>query len=212
LKQIYESDYGGKALGFTPCVDTDLFHPGVGPRAQDGMLTVFMYGRPSHWRNCYELAMAAIQRLKRRLKRPLRVVTAGSWAPAGDSDSAYLVDNLGLLDYKETANLYRSCDVGLALSVSKHPSYIPLELMASGALVVSNVNPAGSWLLRDGENCLLAEPTAESLSAALERGLLDAELRQRLTAQALKDIQKRHSDWASQMKKIYAYMCDPESH
>lgn len=210
LKQIYESDYGGNAFGFTPCVDTDLFHPGAGPRAQDEMLTVFLYGRPSHWRNCYELAMAAIQRLKRRLKRPLRVVTAGSWAPAGDSESAYLVDNLGLLDYKETANLYRSCDVGLALSVSKHPSYIPLELMASGALVVSNVNQAGSWLLHDGENCLLAEPTAESLSAALERGLLDAELRQRLTAQALKDIQERHSDWASQMSKIYAYMCDPE--
>jgi hypothetical protein len=211
LKGIYEGEYGGKAVGFTPCVDTSLFHPPSVPRQESDTLTLFLYGRPGHSRNCYELAIAAVRRLKERLNKQVRVVTAGSWASSNDSESAYLVDNLGLLDYKETANLYRTCDVGLVLSVSKHPSYLPLELMASGALVVSNVNEAGSWLLRDGENCLLAEPTAESLCAALEQALLDQELRQRLTAQALADIQARHSDWSSQMNKVYEYMCAPEA-
>jgi GT2 family glycosyltransferase/glycosyltransferase involved in cell wall biosynthesis len=210
LKAIYESDYGGKAVGFTPCVDTSLFHPPSGPRAEDGALTLFLYGRPGHWRNCYELAIAAIRRLKGRLSKQIRVVTAGSWAASNDAESAYLVDNLGLLDYRATADLYRGCDAGLVLSVSKHPSYLPLELMASGALVVSNVNDAGSWLLRDGVNCLLAEPTAESLCEALERGLTDKALRERLAAQALADIQEGHSDWPSQIEKVFRFMSDPE--
>ena len=173
-------------------------------------MVVFLYGRPGHWRNCYELAIAAIRRLKQRVRKRLRVVTAGSWVSSSDSESAYLVDNLGLLDYRETASLYRTCDVGLTLSVSKHPSYLPLELMACGALVVSNINPAGSWLLQDGDNCLLAEPTAESLAAALERAINDDELRARLTANAASGVQERHADWPSQMEKVYQYLCRPE--
>lgn len=210
LKEIYEKDYGGKAVGFTPCVDTSIFHPPEGARVENETPVVFLYGRPGHWRNCWELAMAALRRLKERMKKEVRVVTAGSWAAPSDSASSYLVEQLGLLAYKETADLYRTCDVGLALSVSKHPSYLPLELMACGALVVSNVNRAGSWLLHSGENCLLAEPTAESLSEALEKALTDRELRGRLTAQGLADIKERHSDWPREIDKVYRFMCDPE--
>jgi hypothetical protein len=44
------------------------------------------------------------------------------------------VENLGLLDYRQTADLYRTCHAGAVLMLTRHPSYIPLELMASGAL------------------------------------------------------------------------------
>ena len=36
-----------------------------------------------------------------------------------------LHEGLGLLDYRATGELYRNSDVGLALTVSKHPSYLP---------------------------------------------------------------------------------------
>jgi glycosyltransferase involved in cell wall biosynthesis len=210
LRDIYQNEYGGKAHGFDPAVDTALFRPPEGPRHQDDTMTVFLYGRPGTWRNCYELAVATIRRLKQRMKKKVRVVSAGSWVPAGDSESAHLIDNLGLLDYRETAALYKTCDVGLTFSMSKHPSYLPLELMASGALVVSNVNRYGSWLLKDGENCIIAEPTAESLCDALVTALTDDALRARLTANAVADIQANRSDWPTKIDGVYAYMCDPE--
>ena len=210
LRDIYQNEYGGKGFGFIPAVDTSLFHPPEGPRHPDDTLMVFLYGRPGHWRNCYELAIAALRRLKQRMKRKVRIVTAGSWVGSSDSESAYLVDNLGLLDYKETATLYRQCDAGLTLSVSKHPSYLPFELMASGAVVVSNYNPSGFWLLHNEENCLLAEPTAESLCAALERALTDDALRDRLAKQAVADIQANFADWPTQINNVYRYLCDPE--
>jgi glycosyltransferase involved in cell wall biosynthesis len=210
LHEIYERDYGGKGFGFVPAVDTSLFHPPEGGRGDDDTMLLFLYGRPGHWRNCYELAIASLRRLKQRLKRKVRIVAAGSTVEAGDEESSYLVDNLGLLDYKDTAELYRKVDVGFTLSVSRHPSYLPLELMASGALVVSNYNPYSFWLMHHEENCLLAEPTAESMCEALERALTDDDLRERLGKQAAENIRTNHSDWPTQIDAVYRYMCDPE--
>jgi GT2 family glycosyltransferase/2-polyprenyl-3-methyl-5-hydroxy-6-metoxy-1,4-benzoquinol methylase len=205
LQEIYGS-YGWPSIGFTPCVDAEVFHPNRPQLRPDDPLTVFMYGRPGHPRNCYELAVAALRRVKERLADRVRIVTAGSWA--GGETEPWL-DHLGLLDYRATADLYRRCDAGLVLSVSKHPTYIPLQLMACGALVVANDNPANGWLLRNQENCLLADPTAEVLAAALERGLLDDGLRATLTARATSNIEERHTDWAGEIERVYDFMRDP---
>jgi len=207
LEEIYERQYGGRAVGFTPAVDT-IFHPGDS-RTSGEPYTVFFYGRPGHPRNCYELAIEALRGLKHELKDRVRIVTAGAWTSPDDRSDTSFVENLGLLEYQKTAELYRECDVGLVLSVSKHPSYLPMQLMASGALVVSNVNPAGSWLLRDEENCLLTAPTADALQETLTRGLLDNDLRRDLTSQATTDILQRFYDWTAPMNDVYRFLCNP---
>ena len=46
--------------------------------------TVFIYARPGHWRNCWELASLALGELKERLGDDVRIVTAGSWATPDD--------------------------------------------------------------------------------------------------------------------------------
>lgn len=206
IREIYQKEYGSEAVEFRPAVDP-IFAPDDRARRSSDPFTVFFYGRPGHPRNCYELAIEALRRLKTEMKDRVRVVTAGSWAPTDGRDD--FVEHLGLLGYEETAELYRRCDVGLVLSVSKHPSYLPMQLMASGCLVVSNVNPASSWLLQDEENCLLAPPTADALREALVRGLLDSDLRLRLTARAVTDIRKSFSDWGAQMDDVYRYLCNP---
>lgn len=206
LKDAYESQYGGKASAFTPCVDTSLFHPSKGSR--DGPFTVFLYGRPGHLRNCFELAVTALGRLKNDMKDNVRIVTAGSWA-IDESLGGDFINSLGLLDYRDTPTLYRSCDVGLVLTVSKHPSYLPLELMASGCLVVQNENPSASWLLRDRETCLLATPTADSLYRVLKRGLIDEQLRREIVSRALSNINHNHSNWQPEMEKVFSFMENP---
>ena len=102
---------------------------------------------------------------------------------------------LGLLSYTQAAELYRTCDAGLVLMFARHPSYSPLELMASGCVVATNRNPATQWLLRDRENCLLAQPSATCLSAALEWAAAHPAERRSITATAASEIQTRHSDW-----------------
>ena len=124
-------------------------------RRPDEPVTIFVYGRPGHWRNCWEMASLALEELKHRLGDRVRIVTAGAWAEGGGAQMD--IKRLGLLDYRATGELYRHCDVGLALTVSKHPSYLPLELMACGVPVVAFDNPWGHWILEDGSQLAAGE-------------------------------------------------------
>jgi glycosyltransferase involved in cell wall biosynthesis len=167
IRQIYEEQYGGEAYSFYPCVDTDIFFPGADVHSNENRnepWRLFFYGRPGHPRNGFELGAQALRILKKRLGKRLEVFSAGDvWTPE-HYDLHGVVENLGLLEYRQTADLYRTCHAGLVMMFTRHPSYLPLELMASGSLVVTNTNPATRWLLQDGENCRLAEASATSLA------------------------------------------------
>ena len=209
LERIYRESYGGQGLAFTPAVDRSVFHPTGRCDPGSGPVTVFLYSRPGHWRNCWELASLALAEAKARLGDRVRFVTAGSWANPSDIGTG--ITHLGLLDYRATGALYRTCDIGIALTVSEHPSYLPLELMASGAAVISFDKKAFSWLLRDGENCLRVTPNVDGLVEAIERLVSDAELRNQLAKQALVDIDRDFSSWDCALNGIYPYLCDPRA-
>jgi glycosyltransferase involved in cell wall biosynthesis len=207
VKKIYEEQHGGRAEYFVPCVDTQIFRPAASRSA--GPFTIFFYGRPQHPRNGFELGTAALRLVKQRLGAGVRIVAAGdAWSPAALGLEG-VIENLGLLSYTQTADLYRTCDAGLVLMFTRHPSYLPLELMASGCLVVTNRNPATQWLVRDRENCLLAQPSASCLAAALEWAAAHPAERQSITATAESGIQTRHSDWGGEIIKMYRFMSNP---
>lgn len=208
LEQIYRRSYRGRAMSFTPAVDRAVFHPhGRVERGNDQPVTVFLYSRPGHWRNCWELASVALGEAKRRLGDRVRFVTAGSWARPADVGTG--ITHLGLLDYQATGALYRTCDVGIALTVSEHPSYLPLELMASGAAVIAFDKKPFSWLLRDGENCLRVPLNVDGLVDGIVRLVCDEELRHQLAKQALADIDRDFSSWERALAGVYDYLCDP---
>jgi len=208
VHQIYEQEYGGQAEFFYPNVDTHIFHPAPQtsqPPAEP--FTIFFYGRPNHPRNGFELGARAFRLLKKKLGDRVRIVSAGDRWDAKDYDLKGVVENLGLLSYQQTAELYRNCQMGLVMMFTRHPSYLPFELMASKSLVVTNYNPATLWFLKDGENCLLSEVSATSLTSVLEQGITNHEQRLRITDNALTQIQARYCDWGQQIEKIYRYMC-----
>jgi glycosyltransferase involved in cell wall biosynthesis len=210
LLDLYRRDYGGVGGSFMPAVDRSVFHP-VGRREPPPgePVTVFVYSRPGHWRNSWEIASIALGMLKERLGDGVRIVTAGSWARPEDRGTG--IRHLGLLDYKATGELYRHCDIGVALTLSEHPSYLPLEFMASGATVVAFDNPAGHWLLRDGENALLTRRTVDGLADGLERLVRDPQLRGNLRDQARRDIEAGYGDWERALSGIYDILTDPDA-
>jgi glycosyltransferase involved in cell wall biosynthesis len=207
LAELYMQHYGGTAIAFTPCIDPHIFYPPVQPILTEPF-TVFFYGRPGHPRNGFELGAQALRLLKQRLGERVRILAAGDkWLPR-QHDLDGVVENLGVLEYTQTAELYRTCQAGLVMMFTRHPSYLPLELMACGSLVVSNLNPATTWLLKHQENCMLSEASATCLADTLEQALLDNSLRQHICQQALTQVQTSFSDWNKEMAKIYQYMGD----
>ena len=120
--------------------------------------------------------------------------------PALRSASVRALRRTGALE--KTGDLYRECDVGLCFMFTKHPSYLPFEMMACGVTVVTNDNPANLWLLKHEQNCLLAEPTYSCVLEQLRRAVTDAQLRARIgTAAAARML---HTNWETQVDKVYA--------
>lgn len=205
LRDMYEQDYGGRAVVLTPNVDTRIFRPGPGLPSH-GPKRLFYYARPGTPRNGFELAVAALRRLKARLGEQVEVICAGAeWRPE-DYGLGGLVTAVGMLPYDKTGDLYRSCHVGLAMMMTKHPSYLPFEMMACGTLVVCNRNEANTWLLRDGENCLLAEPTASCLASTLESALKNHEAMLPIRTRGSELIRREHGDWGAALSRVAGFM------
>jgi GT2 family glycosyltransferase/glycosyltransferase involved in cell wall biosynthesis len=215
LKKSYEKESGKKTIHFSPCVDTEVFFP-PSPRFRQLKLArpyrqLFCYARPNHPRNAFELIAAALRTVKERLGDYVRIVCAGDeWRPE-EFNLAGIVENLGILDYRRTAQVYRESDAGVALMFTRHPSYIPFELMACGAMVIANRNHWTKWLLKDGENCLLSEASATCLADTIVRGLENDDERTRIVTTAGALIQDNHTDWTKQICRVYDFICDPET-
>jgi hypothetical protein len=83
-----------------------------------------------------------------------------------------LLENLPWTEY---AALIRQVDVGLSLIDTPHPSYPPLDLAASGAVVVTNRCGIKTSLARYSGNILCAEPSVDGLKEGLRRAIAIAD-------------------------------------
>ncbi len=206
----YTKNYGDKAEYFTPSVDKKIFY--TTPRTPktptpESPFLIFFYGRPIS-RNGFELGVAALKKVKKRYGNRIKIFSAGSnWSrdtydPQGD------IVNLGVLPYEKTAELYRNCDLGVVFMFTKHPSYLPFELMACGCPVLTNTNSATAWFLKDNLNCALTEPTVSSVAERIATLIENPDLREHLSINGLKSIGE--TNWESEIEKIYRFICNTD--
>lgn len=199
------SNYDVHAEYFTPAVEHEVFFPREGSRAEgDKRFKLFVYGRPQHDRNAFELAIATARKIKAAMGDRIEIVSAGGDWNEADYGVSGIVENLGLISYEDTAELYRTCDFGLILMFTKHTSYLPLELMASGSIVIANHNQANTWLLRGGENCVIVEPSPTYITEKLMHMLEKPELEEAIRRNALKTVE--NLSWEQEMEKIYCFI------
>lgn len=207
LADVYRS-YGNPAVSFRPAVDTERYRPAEGPRGV-GPVRIFFYGRPSQPRNAFGLGLAALRLVKQRHGERVEIVCAGEdWNP-GQYGAADVLSNLGQLrDLDAVARLYRSCDIGLCFMLTPHPSYQPLEFMASGVATVSNANPHTAWLLRHEDNALLAPALPALVAEQVGRLVEDPELRERIAARGREEVARVR--WDDQIDRVWEAMtCNP---
>ncbi|TAA44350.1 glycosyltransferase family 1 protein [Pseudoxanthomonas winnipegensis] len=209
LKRIYEEEYGGSAVLLQPNVDRSVFFRDSAGRDDAALVKrLFYYARPGTPRNGFELAAAGLRRVKARFGEQVQILCAGTgWNPA-DYGLQDVVESIGMLPYRETANLYRSCHVGFVMMMTKHPSYLPFELMACGTTVVTNYNEANTWLLRDGSNCLLAPPSASCLAQTLIFALENHQQLQSIRDVASEEIQSM-PNWDQSLERVADFMQRP---
>lgn len=202
LGDFLRDSYAMTVKSFQPAVDSKMFCPG--PTRPAAPIKIFFYGRPGNPRNGFVLGIEALKQVKKRFGSRVEIVSAGgAWSPS-DFGAKGVVENLGLLPtIEDVAALYRTCHIGLVFMFTRHPSYQPIEMMASGVAVVANENSALRSLLKS-ENSLIAEPTITSVAEAISLLVSDANLRNTLASEGLKASQQ--FSWNAEIERVYEFI------
>lgn len=202
LEEEY-AEYSSRHMSFVPAVDETVYYPSE--KKSNFPLRIVFYGRPSVPRNGFSLGIEALKEVKKRYQDKIEIITAGEdWKPSQYGLEGVL-ENLGLLtSLQNVADLYRGADIGLGIIFTKHTSYQPFEYMASGTAVVMNRNRFATWFLKDGTNCLLAEPTASDIASKISHLIDDPSLRSALQENGVKSIQG--TTWDVQFDRAWHFM------
>jgi glycosyltransferase involved in cell wall biosynthesis len=171
--------HGMEGISFIPAVDQVLYHPDESKNNK--RVRIFFYARPTNPRNAFNLGITIIKDLLLKYGNKIEVITAGADWPESAYGLSGKITNLGLLgSLEEVADLYRSCDIGFVYMLSKHPSYQPFEFMASGMATVTNNNEDNLWMLKNGQNCLLSEPSPAAMAESIGKLIDDPDLRKKI--------------------------------
>ena len=193
---------------FTPAVDTNIFYPDTDKMRNDKLRVVF-YGRPNNPRNGFRLGIEALKKVKAHFKDKVEIFSVGSEFDAAEYGLDGVLENLGLLPtIEDVAELYRTCDVGLVFMFTPHPSYQPLEYMASGCATVTNINESNLWLLKDKENSILTEPTVSLVATNIIKLLENYELRKKIIKNGLEIVSS--TNWEDELDKLCNFIKNPK--
>ncbi len=163
-----------------PGIDLDTFRPRPEVKRREDM--VLALGRTNPLKNL-PLTLAAWRALKE--PRP-ELCMFGIEPELADGEGMTYVE---APDDERVGELFSEATVFVQTSVHEGFALPPLEAMATGAAVVCTDAHGNRDFCVDGENCLMPEPEASAVSAAIARLLADPELRARLGAAGVRTAQ-----------------------
>jgi len=165
---------------FEPAFPEKIFHPRK-KVSDDNKKKFFFYARPNNLRNLFYLGVKVIDLAINRGILNLDkwdIYFVGNNLPSVTFAQGYSPVKCENLSWLEYAELIGTIDAGLSLMYTPHPSYPPLDLAASGSLVVTNAYQNKVSLSAYSENILCAELNAESLVEGISKIIqIDDEVR-----------------------------------
>lgn len=165
--------FAADALWFNPALDRTHYFPAATVPSRKKVL--LFYARPSvARRNLFEIGLVALRRGVASGaidKDNWELWAMGEKIPPIALGGGVILNPLPWMSFDEYARRVRTADLMLSLMLSPHPSYPPLEMAASGKLVITN-----SFAVKTAErmrafspNIIVAEANAESVGQAIER-------------------------------------------
>jgi glycosyltransferase involved in cell wall biosynthesis len=204
LKSCFER-HGGSAYNYIFSVDKTIFYPNKEPRKT--IKKLFFYYRPSTERRCGELGLNILSAINQAFPE-IEICIAGY---KGVINMPFPATMCGNLTAQQTGELYRTCDVGIALSAT-NLSYLPVELMACGVPVLTNDGPNVEWFCKDHDNSLVCKPFPSVFIAALQQLIDSPQLRLKLINGGLTTIAQ--TSWEKEadgiLKSIYERLHFPQ--
>lgn len=193
--------FDAQAISFEPAFPAAVFHPRS--RAAGSRRRFIFYARPHNPRNLFHLGLEVIeQALLLGVIEPRQwdIVFVGSHIPELVLAGGVQPQRLEHLDWADYAALVGGADLGLSLMDTPHPSYPPLDLVASGAVVVSTRHGLKQDLSPWSRNLILCDRAVPALVDGLRQGmaLVDDAPRRQAQFQAT----RLSRDWAQSLHAV----------
>lgn len=157
---------------FEPAFPARVFHPRNVQK--DGKRKFIFYARPNNLRNLFYLGIEVIEAaIMQNILDPdtWDIIFVGKDIPDIVFGSGHIPTKHENLNWSDYAELAGTIDLGLSLMCTPHPSYPPLDLVASGAVVVTNRFGNKQDLTHYSANLICAELERDALVAALRKGV-----------------------------------------
>ncbi len=173
---------------FEPAFPSSVFYPA--PRVSGSKRRLCFYARPNNLRNLFFRGIELInEALLRGIIEPeeWEIVFVGRDIPRLSLACGCEPQLLGTMGWDEYAAFLRTVDLGIYLMCTPHPSYPPLDLAASGGVVLTNRFGSKTSLSGYSKNIVLADLRMESLLDGLSDALLlihDSERREQNYAES----------------------------
>ncbi len=134
----------------------------------------FFYARPNNLRNLFYLGIEVInQAVLLGILKPeeWELYFVGKDIPSFSINNLFVPHVYQNLPWTEYAALVRKVDLGLSLMYTPHPSYPPLDLAASGAVVVTNRFGMKQNLDQYSKNIICCDLNRDQLVQGVARGI-----------------------------------------
>jgi len=157
---------------FEPSFPAQVFHPR--PVESKDKYKFFFYARPNNLRNLFYLGIEVIDAaVAQQLLDPdeWEIILVGKDIPDIVFEGGHVPTKYENMSWSEYADLAGTIDLGLSLMYTPHPSYPPLDLVASGAVVVTNQFGDKQDLTQYSANLLCVEANREALLGAVRQGV-----------------------------------------
>lgn len=161
-----------QGMWFEPAFPAQVFHPRTDDRG--GKRKFFFYARPNNLRNLFYLGIEVIEQAIAQQVLDLEhweIFLVGKDIPAVTFSGGYAPIKCENLSWSEYAQLVGTVDLGLSLMYTPHPSYPPLDLVASGAVVVTNRFANKRDLSGYSANLICADLDRDALVDALRQAV-----------------------------------------
>jgi hypothetical protein len=195
-------------VAFEPAFPDAIYYPDRSAES-NRKRTFFFYARPNNLRNLYWRGITAIATaLEEGVLDPAQwdFYLVGKDTPQLVLPRKVRPRVLHNLPWAEYGALVRRIDVGLSLMYTPHPSYPPLDLAASGAIVVTNRFGSKVDLSCYSRNILCVEPTVRALVSGISRAVALAQDRKARAANAAQVSMPR--DWGTALAPILDYLAE----
>lgn len=157
---------------FEPAFPKKLFYPRA--KRSSTKRTMMFYARPNNARNLFYFGIELIEEAISRgvIDTSLwDILLVGKNIPNIVFSGDYVPEKCENLTWEDYAELVGTMDLGLCLMYTPHPSYPPLDLAASGAVVVTNRYGNKQDMSKYSKNIVCGDLDRESMILALIEGL-----------------------------------------